>query len=65
MFYEQLYSDMDKRVIKEVQLNYNEVELKDSFFLMSDSLQSENYNFLSVDRVIDRNWATINPTSYF
>ena len=39
IFYEQLYLDMDKRVIKEVQLNYNEVELKDSYFLMSDDLQ--------------------------
>ena len=46
-------------------MNYNEVELKDSYFLMSDKLQSENYNFLSVDRVVDRNWASINPTSYF
>ena len=65
IFYEQLYNDFDKRVIKEVQLNYNEVELKDSYFLVSDAMQQETHNFLSVDRVIDRNWATINPTSYF
>ena len=63
IFWEQL--EMGRNIRKEVQLNYNEVELKDSHFLIWDEVQQEEHNFISVERVTDQNIRSINPTAYF
>lgn len=63
IFSEQL--ELGRNIRKEVQLNYNEVELKDSHFLIWDEVQQEEHNFISVERVTDQNIRSINPTAYF
>ena len=63
IFYEQL--EMGRNIRKEVQLNYNEVELKDSHFLIWDEYQTDTHNFISVEGVTDQNIRAINPTAYF
>jgi len=37
---------------KEIQLNFNEVELKDSFFQIWAQQQTEKLNFISVDHSV-------------
>jgi len=63
LFYEQL--NFVEHVRKEIQLNYNEVELKDSYFQIWSQQQTEFYNFLSVDHSVSQSLRTINPTAYF
>ena len=62
IFYEQL--NVVEHIRKEVKLNYNEVELKDSYFYL-DKIQAEFYNFLSVENTASQNLRTLNPTAYF
>ena len=46
-------------------LSYNEVELKDSFFLILDDAQTTRTNFLSVSGIRDQGLRSLNPTAYF
>lgn len=63
VFYEQL--DINQRQRKEVQLHYNEVELKDSHFRFWDEYQTENFNFISIGAVHDSSLRSINPNAIF
>ena len=53
------------QVQKEVMLNYNEVDIKDSYFHMWDTYQTDSYNFLSLDGIKDMGIKLVNPTAYF
>ena len=46
-------------------LNYNEVELYDSYFRIWDSQQVDENNFLSIDTILPNNLYGINPDSYY
>ena len=63
LFYDQL--NRVEHVRKEISLNYNEVELKDAYFMFWAEHQTENHNFLSVDSSTHQTLRTINPTAYF
>lgn len=63
IFYEQL--DVINNLFKEVKLNYNEVQLKDSYFHVWDRYQTEENNFLSVETSSQSTLRTLNPTAYF
>ena len=63
LFYEQL--SVGENIRKEIQLNYNEVELKDSFFLIWEEHQTEESNFISLDHTRYQTLRTLNPTAYF
>ena len=63
IFYEQLNPDDNLR--KDVQLNYNEVELYDSYFRVWDQQQVEENNFLSIDTVLPNSLYGVNSNSYY
>ena len=63
VFYQQLLRD--KKYSKEVLLNYNEVELMDSYVLLFEEYQAVEHNFLSVEKVSDVNLRTINPSAFY
>ena len=63
IFYEQL--DPDNNLRKDVQLNYNEVELYDSYFRVWDQQQVEENNFLSIDTVMSNSLYGVNSNSYY
>ena len=63
VFYQQLLRG--NKYSKEVLLNYNEVELMDSYVLLFEEYQAVEHNFLSVEKVSDVNLRTINPSAFY